>query len=276
MKKRTFWVLKTVDRFSSPVVHIIEEIGDIFLLMGRLLAATFNLLVHPHRLRRFYYQSILEQMVQVGVNSIPVVITTALFTGMVLALQTGVTMEAKIEGSSVFIGNIVNLSLTRELGPVLTALLVTGRVGSAMAAEIGSMKITEQLDALRTLAANPVEYIGVPRFLAIIVMLPLLTILADVLGSLGGWLVATFHLGISSHVYWEGAFNTVQFSDVSSGISKSFFFAIILCIFALYRGFTTRGGAVGVGRSTTGAVVNASITILIADYFLTQMYAILF
>ncbi|MCK5242434.1 ABC transporter permease [bacterium] len=250
------------------------EIGQIFLLLGRLTAATFHILTHPGKFRRFYYYPIIEQMVRVGVNSIPVVLTTALFTGMVLALQTGVTIEAKIKGSSIFIGNIVCLSLVRELGPVLTALLVTGRVGSAMAAEIGSMKITEQIDALRTLAANPVEYIGVPRFLSIVIMLPLLTIMADVLGSLGGWLVASFHLGISSTIYWDGAQSTVEFADVCSGISKSFFFAIILCVFALHRGFTTRGGAVGVGRSTTGAVVNASITILIMDYFLTQMYAL--
>ncbi len=274
MPKGLNWVLKLSDQMSAPVLKVITETGELFLLLGRLLAACFDLLTHPRRLRRFYYQSILEQMVQVGVESIPVVLTTALFTGMVLALQTGVTLESKLMGSSVFIGNIVTLSLTRELGPVLTALLVTGRVGSAMAAEIGTMKITEQIDALRTLAANPVEYIGVPRFLATLLMLPLLTIMADVLGSIGGWIVASYHLGVSSMVFWDGAQSTVEFGDVFSGLSKSFFFGLIICLFALYRGFNTYGGAVGVGRSTTGAVVNASIAILIADYFLTQLFAI--
>ncbi|MEW6517522.1 MAG: ABC transporter permease [candidate division FCPU426 bacterium] len=274
MNRNLLWVWKFSERFSQPVITVVQEIGQLFILLGELLAATFNLFSHPRKLRRFYYQPLLEQMVRVGVDSIPVVLTTALFTGMVLALQTGVTLESKIQGTSVFIGNIVNLSLIRELGPVLTAILVTGRVGSAMAAEIGSMKITEQIDALRTLAANPVEYIGVPRFVAVLCMIPLLTILADVFGSMGGWLVASYHLGLSSTVYWEGARSTVEFSDVFSGLSKSFFFAVILALFALYRGFNTQGGAVGVGRATTGAVVNASITILIADYFLTQLYAI--
>lgn len=267
-----FW--RGFDSVADPILKLFLEIGNIFILLGELLAATFRILTCPRKLRHFYYQPIMEQMVRVGVDSIPVVLTTALFTGMVLAVQTGVTIEAKIKGSSMFIGNIVNLALIRELGPVLTAILVTGRVGSAMAAEIGSMKITEQIDALRTLAANPVEYIGVPRFLGVLCMMPMLTILADVLGSLGGWLVSSFHLGISSTVYWDGAQSTVGLADIFSGLSKSFFFAIILCIFALHRGFQTYGGAVGVGRSTTGAVVNASITILIADYFLTQLYAL--
>lgn len=274
MKRSWFYFFKSIDEFFEPIVSIIEETGKLFILLGSLLASTYHMILHPRYFRKFYAQLVLEQMVRVGVSSIPVVATTALFTGMVLAVQTGVTMEAKIQGSAVFIGNIVNLSLVRELGPVLTAILVTGRVGSAMAAEIGSMKITEQIDALRTLSANPVEYIGMPRFVAVIIMIPLLCIMANVLGSIGGWVVATYHLGISSNVYWEGAQSTVQFSDVFSGISKSFFFAIILALFALYRGFNTTGGAEGVGRSTTGAVVNASISILISDYFLTQLFAL--
>jgi phospholipid/cholesterol/gamma-HCH transport system permease protein len=262
-----------MDRSLNPVVDLIQQTGQIFILLGQILKETFMLARNPQRLKRFYLEPIFDQMVRVGVNSIPVVLTTALFTGMVLAVQTGVTLEAKIQGTSVFIGNIVSMSLIRELGPVLTAVLVTGRVGSAMAAEIGSMKITEQLDALRTLAANPIEYIAVPRFVAVTFMLPILAILADVLGLIGGWLVASYILGISSTVYWDGAHNTLALSDIFSGLTKSFFFGIILVTFALYRGFNTTGGAEGVGKSTTGAVVNASITILIADYFLTQMFA---
>jgi phospholipid/cholesterol/gamma-HCH transport system permease protein len=267
-------VLKLVNTLSNPVLSLLEEIGRIFLLLGQIWKASYRLLRDPERLRRFYWRPILEQLATVGVDSIPVVITTALFTGMVLAVQTGVTLEAKIKGTSMFVGNIVNLSLVRELGPVLTAILVTGRVGSAMAAEIGSMKITEQIDALRTLAANPIEYLAVPRFLAVIIMIPLLTVMADVMGSFGGWLVASFHLGLSSHVYWHGAFQAVRMDDVSTGMIKGFFFAVIMAIFAIHRGFQTQGGAEGVGRATTGAVVNASITILIADYFLTQFFAL--
>jgi phospholipid/cholesterol/gamma-HCH transport system permease protein len=267
-------LLTLVNRISDPVLHILEEIGRLFLLVGQVGVAVFRAVREPERFRRFYYRLLLEQMSTTGVSSIPVVITTALFTGMVLALQAGVTLEAKIKGSSAFIGNIVNLSLVRELGPVLTAILVTGRVGSAMAAEIGTMQVTEQVDALRTLAANPVEYLAMPRFLAVLIMLPLLTVLADVMGSLGGWLVASFHLGLSTHTYWNGAMSSVHLGDFFTGFAKSFFYAVILTTFAVYRGFQTRGGAEGVGRATTSAVVNASITILIADYFLSQLFAL--
>jgi phospholipid/cholesterol/gamma-HCH transport system permease protein len=267
-------LLELVNSLANPVIALIDEIGRLFLLLGRIFKLGFKLILEPARFRRFYYYPILEQMVTTGINSIPVVITTALFTGMVLAVQTGVTIEAKIKGSSMFIGNIVNLALVRELGPVLTALLVTGRVGSAMAAEIGSMKVTEQIDALSTLAANPIEYLALPRFTALLIMLPMLTIMADVLGSLGGWLVASFHLGISSTVYWNGARSSVQFADVLSGLMKSVFFAVVMATFAIHHGFETHGGAEGVGRATTGAVVNASITILILDYFLTQLFAL--
>ncbi len=274
MNKRSLMVIKSVNNFTDFLQTLMVETGRLFLLLGSLIRKSYYLMLHPRYFLEYYWELLLDQMVRVGVNSIPVVATTALFTGMVLAVQTGVTLEAKIQGSSIFVGNIVNLSLVRELGPVLTAILVTGRIGSAMAAEIGSMKITEQIDALRTLATDPIEYIGVPRFLAVIVMIPMLTIMANVLGSIGGWIVATFHLGISSTIYWEGAQATLEMGDVISGLSKSFFFAVILAIFALYRGFQTTGGAVGVGKATTNAVVNASITILIADYFLTQLYAL--
>lgn len=267
-------LMPLIDRLSDPVLNLTREVGRIFLLLGQVLASCFHSLRDPERFRRFYYRLLVEQMSGTGVSSIPVVITTALFTGMVLALQTGVTMEGKIKGSSAFIGNIVNLALVRELGPVLTGILVTGRVGSAMAAEIGTMQVTEQVDALRTLATNPIEYLAVPRFLAVLIMLPLLTVMADVTGAVGGWLVASFHLGISSHTYWSGAFASVGLDDFFTGFAKSFFYAVILTTFALYRGFGTRGGAEGVGRATTGAVVNASITILIADYFLSQLFAL--
>jgi phospholipid/cholesterol/gamma-HCH transport system permease protein len=269
-----FEMVSVVNQLSDPVLALLQETGRIFVLLGQMISASYHALRQPERFRRFYYRILLEQMSGTGVSSIPVVITTALFTGMVLALQTGVTMEAKIKGSSAFIGNIVNLALVRELGPVLTAILVTGRIGSAMAAEVGTMQVTEQVDALRTLAANPIEYLAMPRFLAVLIMLPLLTVLADVTGSLGGWLVSSFHLGISSHTYWNGAFSSVHLEDFMTGFIKSFFYAVILTTFALHRGFATRGGAEGVGHSTTGAVVNASITILIADYFLSQLFAL--
>ena len=273
MRKLNARNIQLIDKVSTKIISIIIQIGEVVVLLGKLISKTFKLFFQPLKFKNFYIQPILEQMVRLGVNSIPVVLTTALFTGMVLAVQSGITLEEKIKGSAMFVGSIVNLSLVRELGPILTAILVTGRVGSAMAAEIGSMKITGQIDALRTLATNPVEYIGVPRFLAMLVMLPLLTIMANVFGSLGGWLIATLNLEISSIVYWQGAQETVGIGDVFSGIFKSIFFAIIISVLSLYRGFTTEGGARGVGKSTTGAVVNTSITILIFDYFLTQFLA---
>lgn len=190
---------------------------------------------------------------------------------MVMALQIGRAMDKIMSGSSIFIGSAVAISMFRELCPVLTALLLAGRIGSAIAAEIGTMKVTEQIDALVTLSANPVQYLSVPRFLACFVMTPALTVITDIVGVLGGAFVAFFALGITIDKYVENILQNITIMDFLTGIFKTVFFGIEIAIIACYQGFSTTGGAEGVGKSTIKAVVISSMAILISDYFLTYL-----
>lgn len=212
-------------------------------------------------------KEILKQMEEIGIRSFPVVIITAAFTGMVLALQSFTGF--KRFGAETMVGTVVALSMTRELGPVLTGLMVSGRVGSAMAAELGTMRVTEQIDALYTLATNPIKYLIVPRFLATLIMLPILVIFADVIGILGGYLVSVRILGTNPTLYLRRTWNFLELNDLYSGIIKAIFFGMILATISCYQGFSTQGGAEGVGRATTKAVVLSSLTILISNYFIT-------
>ncbi len=214
------------------------------------------------------------QMVQTGVNSVPVALVTAMFTGMVMALQSGLTLERKMQGISQYLGGMVSVTMLRELGPVLTALIVTGRVGSAIAAEIGTMRVTEQVDALETLATNPVKYLVVPRLVALVLMMPILTLFSDVIGVLGGCLVSYFRFEQSMSMYMESALQMVEIPDLFSGLTKTFFFGLIIATVSCYKGFGTSGGAEGVGRSTTSAVVVSSMGVLVADYFLTAAMSV--
>lgn len=213
---------------------------------------------------------IVYQMDLLGVQSFSIVLITAVFIGMVLAIQTAYTLEAF--GAKLYVGQVVSLSMVRELGPVLISLMVGGRVGAGITAEIGSMKVTEQIDALRALGADPVKKLVVPRLLAFLFMLPLLVLLADGLGILGGYLISTLELNISGRFYLAAVFKILKLQDVFSGIGKTFFFAFFICIIACYNGFKTEGGADGVGRATTFTVVISSITILISDFFLTKIF----
>jgi phospholipid/cholesterol/gamma-HCH transport system permease protein len=212
-------------------------------------------------------REILKQLEEVGVRSFPVVVITAAFTGMVLALQSHTGF--KRFGAETMVGTVVALSVTRELGPVLTGLMVSGRVGSAMAAELGTMRVTEQIDALYTLATNPVKYLIVPRFLAAIIMLPILVIFADVIGILGGYLVSVQILGTNPTLYVRRTWNYLEFNDLYSGLLKAIFFGMIMATISCYHGFSAQGGAEGVGRATTKAVVLSSLAILISNYFIT-------
>jgi phospholipid/cholesterol/gamma-HCH transport system permease protein len=213
-------------------------------------------------------------MVKIGVQSVPVAITVGLFTGMVLALQAGYTLETKIQGVSQFIGSVVSISMVRELGPVLTAMVIAGRMGSAVAAEIGTMQVTEQIDALYTLAANPIKYLGVPRFLAFTFMLPLLTIFADVVGWAGGLFVCSLKF-TSAAVYIDSTRSSLEVGDIMGGLIKATIFGAIIAVVACRQGFATTNGAEGVGRATTNAVVFSFMIILITDYFLTAILTIL-
>jgi phospholipid/cholesterol/gamma-HCH transport system permease protein len=214
------------------------------------------------------------QAEKAGVESLPIVSLLALFIGIIMALQTAVQMQRL--GSEMYIASIVALSLVRELGPVITALVVAGRVGAAIAAEIGSMQVTEQIDALETLATNPIRYLVVPRFLALTLMLPVLTLYADIIGMFGGYLICVHKLGISSSMYIHISFDALLSKDLFSGLLKTLFFGMIIAFVSCYGGFNVEGGAEGVGRATTRSVVTTFILIIAADCFFTALFYFIF
>jgi phospholipid/cholesterol/gamma-HCH transport system permease protein len=244
-------------------INLMESLGGYIVFFNETIKWTFR--------PPFDFKNVTQQMVEIGYRSIPVTTITLFFTGMVMALQIGKAMDKLLTGSSIFIGSAVAISMFRELCPVLTALLLAGRVGSAIAAEIGTMRVTEQIDALVTLSANPVQYLSVPRFLACFVMTPVLTVLTDIVGVLGGAFIAYFGLGITIDKYIENILQNLGVMDFLSGLLKSLFFGVEIAIIACYQGFNTTGGAEGVGKSTIQSVVKSSMTILISDYFLTYL-----
>jgi phospholipid/cholesterol/gamma-HCH transport system permease protein len=210
---------------------------------------------------------------EVAVRSSSIVALTALFTGLVLALQTGVGLQRF--GAARYTGYVVGLAVVREIGPVLTALIVGGRVGGGIAAEIASMQVTDQVDALRAMGADPVRKLVVPRVLACALALPLLTALADVLGILGGVWTASTQFGLSPHYFLETVRQTVRISDLLSGLAKTAFFGCAIALIACYMGLTTSGGTAGVGRTTTRAVVTGSVAVLVLNFFLTKLFLLL-
>ena len=218
----------------------------------------------------FYWRSFGRQLVEIGYYSLPVVGLTAIFTGMVLALQS-YTGFARFSAESA-IATVVVVSITRELGPVLAGLMVAGRIGAAMAAELGTMRVTEQLDALTTLSTNPMKYLVAPRLIAGVLTLPLLVLVADIIGVFGGYLVAVYKLGFNPATYLQNTFDALKTEDVVSGLVKASVFGFIITLMGCYNGYTSRGGAQGVGAATTNAVVSASILILCFDYILTELF----
>ncbi|MGZ8867441.1 MAG: MlaE family ABC transporter permease [Thermoanaerobaculia bacterium] len=250
-----------LERLGRIFIRFFEQTGLWFRMLWRTIVWGLK---SPYEVREW-----LRQMVRVGVDSIPVVFLTTMFTGMVLALQTYTGFQ-RVHAEN-FVGSVVALAMLRELSPVLVGLMVTGRVGSSMAAEIGTMRVTEQLDALKALATDPVHYLFVPRVIAGIVMLPFLVILGDALGIYGGYLVSVRLLGANPLIYEQNTFNFLEMNDIWSGLVKSAFFGLILTLTGCVRGYYTTGGAEGVGKSTTNAVVSASLIILLADFFLTKI-----
>lgn len=218
----------------------------------------------------FYWRHILRQMIEIGYYSLPVVGLTAIFTGMVLALQS-YTGFSRFAAESA-IPNVVIVSLTRELGPVLAGLMVAGRIGAAMAAEIGTMRVTEQIDALTTLATDPFKYLFAPRLIAGTLTLPILVLVADIIGVMGGWIVGVAKLDFNSIAYLRNTWEFLQFDDVFSGLVKAAAFGFIIALMGCYNGYRSRGGAQGVGQATTNAVVSASILILTFNYLITEMF----
>lgn len=252
---------------------ILQPIGRTFLVFleaaGRLVLFAIVGVSHIFR-RPFYLRLTGRQMVEIGYYSLPVVGLTAIFTGMVLALQS-YTGFARFAAENA-IPNVVVVSITRELGPVLAGLMVAGRVGAAMAAEIGTMRVTEQIDALDTLATNPFKYLVAPRLIAGLTMLPLLVLIADIIGVFGGYLVSVYKLGFNPSTYLKNTLDFMQPDDVISGLVKASVFGFIITLMGCYHGYHSRGGAQGVGAATTNAVVSASILILSFNYFITELF----
>ncbi len=251
-----------------------------FALLGRTLleflqaAGRFGIFLFTcvHHLFRppFYFRQIFRQMVDIGYYSLPVVGLTTLFAGMVLALQT-YTGFARFNAESA-IANVVVISITRELGPVLAGLMVGGRIGAAIAAEIGTMRVTEQIDALTTLSTNPFKYLVAPRLLAGTLTLPLLVLVGDIIGVFGGYVVSVYKLDMNAAQYIRQSWEFLEFMDVFSGLVKASVFGFIIALMGCYHGYHSKGGAQGVGMATTNAVVSASILILISNYVLTGFF----
>src|SRR6266542_716862 len=254
--------LRFVDRFGRKGQGAIEYLGDLAQLAGQIVTGSVT--------RPFYSTEVLHHMDAIGVKSVSITGITALFTGMVLALQTAYSLAAF--GGKMFVGRVVSLSLVRELGPVLTALMVAGRVGSGITAEIGSVVVTEQVDALRAMAISPVRRLVVPRAFATTLMLPVLTALADVLGILGGLAIAIVELQMTFQDYLTSIWNQLQIADIGSGLGKTFFFGFEIALIGCANGLRVQGGAAAVGLATTRTVVLASISILVSDFFLTKLF----
>src|SRR5437588_10243250 len=228
-------------------------------------AAAMRAMVTPP----FYRYDIIEQFDAIGVASMTVVLLTGFFTGAVLALQSGLTLDQF--GARPVVGRLVSASMIKELGPVLTALMLTGRIGSGIAAEIGSMVVTEQISALRALGTDPVRKLVVPRMLGGLLMAPLLTIISDFVGIFGGWIVARFQLQVSSDLYWSSVTDALWTQDLYQGLIKPFVFGFLIVTIACHVGLRTSGGTQGVGKATTVAVVAGSVAVIAADFFVTQI-----
>jgi phospholipid/cholesterol/gamma-HCH transport system permease protein len=259
--KPTSVVFGPLERLGAWGSTHFEEIGRFFYILHSTIYWAFR--------RPFDLKEWIRQMVRVGVESLPVVGLTAMFTGMVLALQTYRGFE-RFHAES-FVASVVSLSLTRELAPVLGALIIAGRIGSSLAAELGTMRVTEQIDALYAMATEPIQYLIVPRVGATTLMLPPLVAFAGGLGIAGGFGVAVGLLGANPVVYWEKTFQYLDLNDVFAGLIKAAVFGLILAVTGCAKGFFTTGGAEGVGRSTTAAVVMSSVVILLSDFFLTKI-----
>lgn len=260
--RRVVSVRSWLANFGAACLEIFEGAGGIALLFRD----SCVLLV----CKRIRWRATLDQMNKIGVQSLPLVFLTAFFTGMVLALQSA--YQLRLFSAEQFTSDLISVSLCRELGPVLTSMVVAGRVGASIAAELGTMKVTEQIDALKALATNPTQYLVVPRFIAALFMLFILTIYADVIGMLGGYLIAVFKLGMGSHMYIQRGFKALMIKDVVTGLIKAFFFGGIISIVGCYFGFTARGGAEGVGRATTLAVVVSLIMVIASDALFSAIF----
>jgi phospholipid/cholesterol/gamma-HCH transport system permease protein len=254
-------LLRVPSAVGRVALDTVEEVG---LIATYLFQALREGIRPPYRVRNIF-----RQMETLGVNSMPVVLITAIFTGMVLALQTHTGFK-RFNAESL-VGTVVALSMTRELGPVLTGLITAGRAGASIAAELGTMRVTEQIDALATMGVSPVKYLMVPRIIAGLIMLPVLTVFADVVGIAGGYFVGVEVLAANPTVYIKRTFDYLDAEDIMGGLIKAAVFGTLIALISSYKGFVAEGGAEGVGRATTGAVVLSSMAVLVSNYFLTSL-----
>jgi phospholipid/cholesterol/gamma-HCH transport system permease protein len=250
---------------ESWVKPALQDLQAYVQLSAKATRATFS--------RPFYARDLVEQMDYIGIGSLTVVLLTGLFTGAVLALQSGYTLDQF--GARSLVGRLVSASMIKELGPVLTALMITGRVGSGIAAELGSMGVTEQINALRALGTDPIRKLVVPRVLAGVIMVPLLTVVSDGIGIVGGWLIAVWELNVASAVYWSSILEAVWLPDIWMGLIKPFFLGFAIVTIGCHVGLNVRGGTQGVGRATTKAVVVASVAVLAVDFFISKLLVFL-
>lgn len=246
-----------VDWLKAAVLEVQEY--------ARLQIATVRAILTPP----YYTHDIVEQLDAIGAGSLTVVLLTGFFTGAVLALQTGLTLDQF--GARPFVGRLVSASMIKELGPVLTGLMLAGRVGSGIAAELGSMMVTDQIAALRALGTDPIRKLVVPRVIAGVVMAPLLTVIADTVGIIGGWLIAVLQLRVASSVYWSSVLEGLYPQDPWMGLIKPLFIGFAIVSIGCYVGLRTKGGTQGVGRATTSAVVVASVAVIAVDFFATRV-----
>lgn len=245
--------------------YTIEYLGGAATLAMRTVRRSFS--------RRFPMRATIYQIEQLGISSLGIALVTALSVGMVMALQFSYGLARF--GAGPYVGVVVSLSIVRELGPVLTALMVGGRIASGMAAELGSMKVTDQIDAIMALGADPIRKLVVPRVAATVLFLPLLVVLADIIGILGGMIISGVELDMSPAYFLDSVLGAVKLNDFFSGLGKSVFFAFFIAVVGCYQGFSTGGGTEGVGRSTTRAVVAASAIVLVSDFFLTKLFLLI-
>jgi len=251
-----------LENTGKKLITLVSYMGGASILLGKTL---LWLPVPPIKRKPIF-----GQLYKIGVQSLPIVSLISLFTGMVLALQSAYQMQRL--SAEMYIASLVSLSMTRELGPVLTALIVAGRVGAAITAEIGTMKVTEQIDALETLATNPVRYLIVPRFIALVLMLPLLKIYSDMIGIIGGYIIGTYKLHIAHNMYMKMTYEPLVLKDLVTGLLKALTFGIIICTVSCFEGMRTEGGAEGVGKATTLSVVISFIMIIAADCLITALF----
>jgi phospholipid/cholesterol/gamma-HCH transport system permease protein len=249
-----------VDAVTDVLKRAVLDVQEYVRLQITVIRAMFS--------RPFYVHDVIEQLDQIGIGSLTVVVLAGFFTGAVLALQTGITLDQF--GARPFVGRLVSASMVKELGPVLTGLMLAGRVGSGIAAELGSMVVTDQINALRALGTDPIRKLIVPRVIAGIVMAPVLTIIADTFGIIGGWLIAVFQLRVASSLYWTSVTEGLFLEDAWMGLIKPFVLGFAIVTIGCHVGIRTSGGTQGVGRSTTRAVVAASVAVIAVDLFVTQ------